>query len=288
MDINLIIVFLTIFFIFGAGGTLFWGIKKAKSQQHVQVQVKPLEKSHNIDQPNASVSRDATLSDWEKGKCKTLSGTCGKGTFKMTRNCLQEGTGDGFRCNDVPLESNANCYVQCKRPENIIDWGHPNDAEGLPAGSPKKGWYDISGQGQPNDYCRWVGDHSSRFWACHVEKDPYVRSDPAHISFSGGPANQLIPFHPSLIEKMCGKAPHLLAAQDPDLRISIANGFMSNCGARCVYDHRNPKTGWTYSNGHWLRIEDMSRHVCGTVHKNELDAAKKRYEKVYDVRNAWQ
>ena len=282
MDTDLILVFLCIFVIFGTGGTLFYQLRKDK----VRSTSAPASADAIVlpsDEPNA----DATYSPWKQSVCKTLSGTCGKGEIVMTRTCVREGSGVGKRCNDEPLHKSQDCYVQCTRP-TVVDWGHPNDANGIPIGSPLKGWYDISGQGQPNDYCRWVGPPRDKFFACHVEKDPYVKVDPSHISFSGGPANQMVPFHPTLIKSMCPtKNEHFLLARDPDLRKSIANGMFSHCGAWCVYDYRNPKTGWMFDGAKWNRVEDMPSHQCGTIHQNEMISAVRRYEDKYAVQNAW-
>lgn len=287
MDSNLVLVFIFMFFVLGAGGSLYWKMKK--------IDAKSLDNTTTVNEidTNATHSynhnQDAQMSPWINGKCKTLSGTCGKGTMNLTRQCLKDGYGDGKRCVEETTTKKQDCYVQCSRPKNVIDWGHPDDAKGLPVGSPRKGWYDISGQGQPNDYCRWVGEPKSRFWACHVEKDPYVEVDPSHISFSGGPANRSIPFHPQLITKMCPiDHNYLLEARDPDLRKSIANGFLSHCGAKCVYDHRNPKSGWYYDGKKWDPIPDTSKHVCGTLYKNEMKKAMSRYEMMYDVKNAFE
>jgi hypothetical protein len=287
MDSNLILVFLCIFFVFGAGGTLFWRMKQPPKNDITTNETR--ETSRII----ANSTRDALLSPWKPGTCKTLSGTCGKGQMNMTRTCVQDGSGNGQRCSDAGLSKIVDCYVQCSRPSDVVDWGHLNDFPSLPVGSPMKGWYDISGQGQPNDYCRWVGGYgkagapSGIFWACQSEKDPYVKTDPGYITFSAGPANRLIPYHPALVERMCPGHTAYLMARDPDLQRSIANGFMARCGARCVYDHRNPKNGWWFNGTKWERIENMIVHPCSTRFKEEMDGAIGRYEKLFDVRNAW-
>jgi len=281
MDSNLILVFLCIFIVFGAGGTLFWRLRKNRVRNNDVVAridtVQPIVQSHT----------DALLSPWTNGKCKTLSGACGKGTMTATRSCIRDGTGEGKRCSNTALTQQKDCYVQCPRPKDVVDWGHSNDYPGLPIGSPLKGWYDISGQGQPNDYCRWVGEKGKMFWACQSEKDPYVKTDPSHISFSGGPANRSIPYHPTLVNKMCPTQRLYLSASDPDLQKSIANGLFARCGSRCVYDHRNPKNGWWFDGMKWTRIENMITHPCGTKFKDEMTKAVKKYEKIYDVKNAW-
>ena len=76
-------------------------------------------------------------------------------------------------------------------------------------------------------------------------------------------------------------------AEDPDLQKSIANGFIAGCGTRCVYDHRNPKTGWTFNGNTWERVSNMGQHRCGVAEKDALRAAISNYEKLYDVKNAW-
>ena len=278
MDSNLILVFLCIFFVLG-GGTLFWRIRGRRSEAQLMPDPLPPNSRH-------LQTQDAMLSPWKQGKCKTLSGTCGKGQMTITRRCMQEGQGDGERCSDAGLSKHVDCYVECPRPSNVVDWGHPNDLPGLPIGSPLKGWYDISGQGQPNDYCRWVNDKNT-FWACQSEKEPYINADPSNITFSGGPANKMVPYHPTLVRKMCPGHTAYLATQDPDLQKSIANGMMARCGARCVYDYRNPKNGWWFNGTKWERIENMIVHPCGTQFASEMQNAIDKYEKLFDVRNAW-
>jgi hypothetical protein len=229
---------------------------------------------------------DAVMSSWTRsGKCQTLSGSCGKGFMLHTRTCLREGRGDGKMCSDFETEKKEDCYINCSRPSGITDWGHPNDAPGIPIGSPLKGWYDVTGQGQPNDYCRWIGVDDGLTWACHSTKDPYVKANPGHIVFSGGPANKLVPFVPSLVERACGQGNIYLLATDPDLRKSIVNGFFSKCGSPCVFDHRNPKSGWVFEGGVWNRVNDMLRHPCGQG-RDIVDAVH-RYERLFNVRNAW-
>merc|ERR1712241_1433688 len=45
----------------------------------------------------------------------------------------------------------------------IVDWGYTNCGAG---------WFDVSGQGFANDYCRWVGNCGCRggcsWWSCAV------------------------------------------------------------------------------------------------------------------------
>jgi len=286
MDPDLLLVFLCIFFIIGGGGTLFWKLRQDKvtsTRRTSHAQTHQLQ-THQLQ--TRPLTQNAILTEWSEGECQTLSGTCGKGEVIHTRSCLREGTGNGKRCSDYPLEKKSSCYVQCPRPNNVVDWGHSNDAAGIPLGAPKKGWYDVSGQGQPNDYCRYVGEPGKIFWACHVEKEPYVKMDPSHLSFSGGPSNKEIPFVPHLVRKMCPDHNVYETATDPDLQKSIANGFFARCGAKCVYDHRNPKSGWTFDGG-WQRIDDMSIHACGTLLKDEMRKSIDRYESIYDVKNAW-
>lgn len=300
MDWNLVLVFFCIFFIIGGGGTLFWKLRKdkeiAQNTQNTQIAQRsntyhekriPRYVDNNDDPTTPHFTRDAQFSPWTQGACQTLSGTCGKGEMILTRSCVRDGSGDGKKCDDFQREKKLPCYVQCPRPKNVVDWGHANDTPGIPLGAPKKGWYDVSGQGQPNDYCRYVGANGEMFWACHVENEPYVQMDPSHLSFSGGPTNKEIPFVPSLVRQMCPDDNAYGAALDPDLQKSIANGFFSHCGARCVYDHRNPKTGWTFDGIRWNRIENMAIHACGMTFKDEMNKAIDRYEKIYDVKNAW-
>lgn len=269
MDTSLLIFFLCIFCIFGAGGTLFWSIKKRRDA---------------ISSDDSFGDNDAIVSDWDKSKCKTLSGNCGRGTLKMTRRCIKDGTGNGTKCADMEMHKETPCWINCPRP-TVVDWGYPNDTRGIPIGMPKKGWYDISGQGQPNDYCRFVGPADGVKWSCQVEKEPYIDMDPKNIVFSAGPANTKLPYDATVVRSTCDD-PVYLAATDPDLQLSIANGFYSHCGARCVYDHRNPKTGWEYLNG-WKRVDDMSKNRCGVNHRNELIKAMERYDSVHNVKNAW-
>ena len=161
------------------------------------------------------------MSPWtSNNSCKTLSGSCGKGQIVHTRRCVQEGKNGGKTCSEYLTEKSEDCYVNCLRPK-VVDWGYPNDAPNIPIGSPLKGWYDASGQGQPNDYCRWVGvpsKDSEVMWACHNEKDPYVKMNPRHVTFSTGPANKLVPFVPELLTKKCGAANIYSSAKDPDLQ----------------------------------------------------------------------
>ena len=55
---------------------------------------------------------------------------------------------------------------------------------------PKKGWYDVSGQGVPNDYCRAVGDSPTIFWACALagQTDQYTRTSNSLSVFEKGPS----------------------------------------------------------------------------------------------------
>lgn len=290
MDLNLFLVFLCIFFIFGGGGALFWKLRNDKIQ--TQSQLPP----NYVDSLRP---QDAVMTPWSSSEqCKTLSGSCGKGQIVYTRQCLREGKNGGKMCSEFRTRKVQDCYKNCLRPEGIMDWGHPNDSPRIPIGGPIKGWYDLSGQGQPNDYCRWVGvpgdslvrsangdETGGITWACHSENDPYVKANPRHVTFSTGPANHLVPYVPEMVIKACGPDNIYLKARDPDLQKSIVNGFFTKCGSQCVYDHRNPKMGWVFEGGQWNRVEDMMQHRCGVG--EGLKRAIRRYEKVYDVKNAW-
>jgi hypothetical protein len=271
MNLNLVILFVIIFTL-GGGGFLFW--KRFKNVNSMD---------------DDGLPRDAELSNWVVAEgCKAHSGSCGKGQAVMERKCLREGKNSGKLCSQIgPTRKTVDCWVHCEKPTDVVDWGHPNDAAGLPEGSPRKGWYDFTGQGQPNDYCRWVGPNESKFWACHTRHSPYDKADVNHITFSAGPANDMKPFSIQGVRQMCPMNGAYAEATDPDLQKSIANGFMSHCGARCVYDHRNPKTGWTYDGKRWVRIDNMTMHECGISHKNEMKKAIQQYDKKYDVKHSW-
>jgi len=273
MDYFLFLLFFIIFFTLGGGGVYFW---------------KRTGKKYFNNKFDNRVT-DAVLGPWiPKGQCKAFSGSCGRGELTMEKKCVMEGTNGGKMCSDFRIvEKSQDCYVDCDRPKDVVDWGHPNDSPDIPIGGPKKGWYDFTGQGVPNDYCRWVGVLGNIFWACHTEKGPYTKADPKHITFSGGPANTLESVTPSGLLKPCPTDMVYALAQDVDLQKSIVNGFNGKCGSRCVYDHRNPKTGWTFENEKWIRIDNMSLHKCGKDNILDMKNAKNTYDKVYDVRNSW-
>lgn len=278
MDFTVVLIFLFIFFTLGGGGYIFWK------------QFKPYQLRLKREIPSvAGPPIDATLGSWTpKTTCQAFSGACGRGEIIMERKCLNEGQNGGQMCADFGVtERKDECYVDCPRPVDIVDWGYPNDDKGNPA-TPRKGWYDFSGQGQPNDYCRWVGESNNRFWACHTQKSPYVKADSNHITFSAGPSNNMKPFKSDEINKLCPKdASIFLTATDPDLQRSIANGFVANCSSRCVYDHRDPNTGWAFDGNTWIRVENMQAHQCGQTAPQEYKKAIENYNRVYDVKHAW-
>lgn len=231
-------------------------------------------------------TKDAVVGEWTAtGECVPFGGkSCGKGEITLERNCLQEATGNGKTCEQLGLKKTVDCHKTCAQPD-VTDWGHPDTPEDT---GPRKGWYDVTGQGVPNDYCRTVG--STKFFACQTHDEPYLKVDRGHVAFSAGPANRLIPFDVATIGRSCPTDYVMyIGSSDPDFRKSVANGFYSRCGARCVYDHRNPtRQGWWIGDKNKVtRIEDMRKHPCGTTFGGEMDAAVKRYEDLYDTKNAW-
>lgn len=274
-----IIAFFVFMFLSG-GGYLFWRRNKVLATPSAPSNTSRIE----IDD---GLPRDAIISDWQAGKCRTFSGQCGRGEQTFTRQCIQDGKNGGIMCSSLPLHETKECYVTCLRP-TVVDWGHPNDSPYIPPDAPRKGWYDITGQGEPNDYCRFVGPSTGAFWACHTQKDAYVKTDPKHVTFSTGPAHTVARqfSEQSLIEK-CPDDLSFLAAKDPDLRKSIANGFFIHCGSPCVYDHRNPKMGWTWNGQEWKRVLDMSQHACGTTFKSQQTAALQLYEALHGTQQSW-
>jgi len=89
----------------------------------------------------------------------------------------------------VKLEA-AETKAQCKPPNpSNVDSGWP-DAY--------RGWFDVQGCGQCNDYCRWVGyggsggnpaeklkihhGNKSSFWSCRLAGDKAAQSPPGHFS----------------------------------------------------------------------------------------------------------
>ena len=277
MNYLLLFAFIFIFMTIGGGGIFFWRQIQAPSRR-------------NEPGGRTAFPVDAVLGPWlPKGSCSAHSGTCGKGEITMERKCIQEGRNGGKTCLDFgEVEKIEDCYVDCQRPKGIVDWGHANDSKGIPPLGPHKGWYDFTGQGQPNDFCRWVGEDGNKFWACHTSKGPYVKGDPTHITFSAGPANKLKIPSTNKINKVCPVDAALYrTSQDPDFLKSIANGFTGECGTRCVYDHRNPKTGWSHDGKSWVRIDDMSLHKCGAKYVADQIRAINTYEKLYDVKHSW-
>ena len=255
---------IVLFFIMSGGGYLFWKIRSPGRYDKDKV-----------------ILND-TSRDWEEDVCKPLNGKCGKGSMRVRKLCHGKDCPEGKN-----EEKTISCYVECAKPYEVVDWGHPNDLSTLPIGGPRKGWYDFTGQGVPNDYCRWVGDAENPFWSCQTDEDTHVKADPYHITFSGGPSNRAVPVNLSDIERKCPLHTHLQKATDPELLKSIANGFIADCTSRCVYDYKNPKTGWVYKDGFWLRVDDMEKHKCGKLFKDELKSAMKNYENLFKVRNAW-
>ena len=65
-----------------------------------------------------------------------------------------------------PAPAPAPAPVVIKPRKAIKDSGYPDGVKG----DLKVGWYDIIGQGVPNDYCRYVGDGAG-FFACVLSTD---------------------------------------------------------------------------------------------------------------------
>ena len=286
MDIYLILLYIVLFLSIGGGTAVFWknkeviaqniqktlGLATATSQQTQVNVVKP-------------PPQDAMVGDYITGECMPNKGKCGKGTLQKRRVCLREGENGGRTCSELADVKEADCWRSCDRPRDILDWGHSNDKVQK---GPLKGWYDFTGQGIPNDYCRWVGDAANLTWACQTNDDPYVKANPNHLTFSGGPANRLNnTWDADMVAGLCPKYDHYTRATDPDLQKSIANGFFSHCGATCIYDYRNPHQGWIWNGSEYVRIPDMSKHVCGTQHVNEMQGAMQQYDRFFDTKNAW-
>lgn len=268
MEVLTIFIFILIFLIFGGGAFVTYDKFYANQPSNTPVEITVKKK------------KDAALSNWTEGECKPTKGNCGIGIKTSTRSC-NDGANGGVMCTDYKLTKDESCYITCKRPDNILDWGHPNDVtEQLPL----KGWYDFTGQGVPNDFCRWVGESNNMKFACQTSNDPYVMADPNHLTFSSGPAKKLIAGNDENVSKVC---PTLRGLSDPDLKTSIANRFITNCQSKCVYDYRNPKTGWTFNadTEKWERI-DSDKHECLT-NKADVQNAIDHYNELYSIKHSW-
>ncbi len=281
---QLFLVVLCIFLVIGLTTTGTWSLASWRAKRQLASVESP------VNQIYSGPPIDAKVSEWTAtGECVPIGGRkCGKGTVVMERVCHREGSGGGTTCAQMGLRKEGECYKTCDRPF-ITDWGHPNDPD---LAGPRKGWYDVTGQGTPNDYCRWVGDGSGKRFACQTHDEAYMNADRRHLVFSGGPANRLIDFDAPTLRKKCPVDAVMYTGQgssDPDFKKSIANGFFSSCGARCVYDYRNPtRQGWWIDVANKVqRIDDMRNHVCGRDHTVEMESAIKRYEDLYEQKNAW-
>lgn len=286
---NLYLLLLVIVFLLTLGGgiTVFWkqgDLIKHNLKRTINAVIGPTSEDATLPQ-STQPPRNAIMGEYVSGPCIPLKGRCGKGTMTMKRQCISDGADGGHTCAKLSDPVEKECWTPCERSKGILDWGHPNSK--VPEG-PLKGWYDFTGQGIPNDYCRWVGDNGSMQWACQTDTEPYAKANPRHITFSGGPANKFnTKWDPNEVQRFCPKFGHYTKADDPDLQKSILNGFFSQCGSTCIYDYRNPRQGWLWNGSTYERIPDMSKHACGTQHENEMQEAIKQYEKYTDTRNAW-
>ena len=95
---------------------------------------------------------------------------------KDDENTSGNGSGVDSSGSGSGTSSGGNTSTVIQKPQ-ITDPGYPDDDPMISGKSPKpkRGWYDLTGSGAKNNYCRFAGDNIGSkgvFWSCIMASDP--------------------------------------------------------------------------------------------------------------------
>jgi hypothetical protein len=133
---------------------------------------------------------DETCIDGGGLHCREIASRCGDGQkCKLSSDCL---SGHCYH-----KENSDEIKIDCAEPAIIQGWDDPGYPDNY------RGWYDVQGCGQCNDYCRWVGNAGSggdpniklmkgdSFWSCRKAGTNTIYStfNPTDKNYYGKPWN---------------------------------------------------------------------------------------------------
>ena len=187
----------------------------------------------------------------------------------------------GGLCGKGKTERNHPCSIKCGRPD-IKDWGYFDDEDDI-RDFPSKGWYDVSGQGEPNDFCRVVGNRNAPYFACDNTSQRYLATSINNKAIVKGPAIISLDSKTATDKGICTTYENLpIPLPDSEVfKQSVEAGMRIDCTRAIVFNIYKPIEGWEYSNGQWVFF--ANRHSDKALQNQAIE----RYNKLHQIQDSF-